>query len=255
MNALSDQIVQHTKEINETSACWKRKPLLRSSYKRFHQNIAKLLVSGPGKTVELGSGIGVIKETIPDCITTDIFPSKWTDQVEDVYALSFPDSSVQNMILFDVWHHLENPGDALNEIHRVLDQDGRLILFEPAAMSLLGRFVYHFFHHEPIHSDTAEEWHSKEPSPPQNRPYYAAQGNAWKHFRNRETPAEFSERWEIEQVNYYSAFDWLAAGGFRQTQLLPSITRSPLLLISHLCDKIPYLFSTRMLVRIKKKAY
>jgi hypothetical protein len=48
---------------------------------------------------------------IPECVTTDIFPNPWLDRVENAYALNFADASVGNLILFDVFHHLEFPGE------------------------------------------------------------------------------------------------------------------------------------------------
>ena len=80
---------------------------------------------------------------------TDLFPNPWIDRVESAYNLSFSDNSISHLILFDVWHHLEYPVNALKEAHRVLTSGGTLIIMEP-AMSVLGRIVYGKFHHEPL---------------------------------------------------------------------------------------------------------
>ena len=58
-----------------------------------------------------------------------------------------------HLILFDVWHHLEHPANALAEFRRVLVPKGRVILLEP-AMSLVARLVYGRCHHEPLGFDT-----------------------------------------------------------------------------------------------------
>ena len=71
--------------------------------------------------------------------------------------MSFEDGSVANLILFDVWHHLEYPAAALAEFHRVLVPQGRLIIFDP-AMGLLGRIVYGLFHHEPLGLKDKIQW-------------------------------------------------------------------------------------------------
>lgn len=78
---------------------------------------------------------------MPDALATDLFPSPWIDQTENAYALSFADGSVSNLILVDVWHHLQYPGTALAEFHRVLGPGGHLIIFDPAT-GVLGRIVY-----------------------------------------------------------------------------------------------------------------
>ncbi|MFO8027242.1 MAG: methyltransferase domain-containing protein, partial [Opitutales bacterium] len=229
-----------------------KKPLLRSAYRNFHRQIRARLCSDPGRTVELGSGIGMIKETIPDCLTTDLFDNPMVDQTEDAYALSFSRQSVANLILFDVWHHLEYPASAMDEFARVLAPGGRLILFEPAALSLLGRLVYGCFHHEPIHPPGPVQWHLPEGRSPQDLPYYAAQGNAWQFFRRGQIPGPLGRHWRINEVSFYPAFDWLAAGGFRARQLGPSGLRRPLEFLSASLVPFPAIFATRMLVVIEK---
>lgn len=111
----------HEDQILRNQEYWKKKPLLRQIYRDFYHRIAQHLSQNPAKKiVELGSGLGNIKEVIPDCIRTDLFPNPWIDQVENAYALSFADKTVSDLILFDVFHHLRYPGTALNEIFRVL---------------------------------------------------------------------------------------------------------------------------------------
>lgn len=242
---------EHAREIAETRECWDRKPLLRSAYRRFHEEIRRRLAPGPGLTVELGSGIGMIKETIPDCITTDLFLNPWVDQTEDAYALSFADGSVRTLILFDVWHHLEYPGSAMAEFARVLAPEGRVILFEPAALSLLGRLVFGLFHHEPISVEGPQKWFLPDDANRSDLLYYAAQGNAWKMFRRGKTPAPLAEKWRCTETAYFPALDWLAAGGFRKRQLLPARLAPILRAVSASMTFAPSLFSTRMLVRLE----
>src|SRR5450432_1896419 len=143
-------VVQHDLEIQGNRQAWQRKPLLQAVYRRFHELIASRLDrSVPGLVVELGSGMGCLKEVIPSCVTTDLFPNPWLDRQENAYRLSFAAGSVSHLILFDVWHHLRYPGTALREFHRVLAPGGRLILLEPAA-SWTGKLVYKVFHPEPL---------------------------------------------------------------------------------------------------------
>ncbi len=114
------------------------KAALRAVYRNFHELIASRLDrSVPGPIVELGSGMGSIKEVIPECVTTDLFPNPWLDRQENAYQLTFAAGSVSNLILFDVWHHLRYPGTALAEFRRVLAPGGRVIIFDP-AISLTG---------------------------------------------------------------------------------------------------------------------
>ena len=83
---------QHDLEIQANRLAWQRKAQLRAVYRGFHELIASRLDrSVPGQVVELGSGMGSIKEVIPDCVTTDLFPNPWLDRQENAYRLSFAD--------------------------------------------------------------------------------------------------------------------------------------------------------------------
>ena len=174
---------QHNIEILENRKLWEKKPLLHKVYSQFYREIARQLKPDvPGLIVELGSGMGNVKEYIPQCITTDIFPNPWLDRVENAYRLSFDKGEVGNLILFDVWHHLQYPGTALNEFSRILAPGGRVILFEP-AMGLIGRFVFGHFHHEPLGLDDEIQWNAPDGFSG-DAAYYAAQGNASRVFRS-----------------------------------------------------------------------
>ena len=147
-------VEQHNREIHENREAWAKKPVLRRAYGGLYGAICENIEpSIPGIKVELGSGMGNIKDHLPECVTTDLFPNPWLDRVENAYQLSFSDASVGHLILFDVWHHLEHPANALMEFRRVLVTHGRVILLEP-AMSVLGRFVYGHCHHEPLGFNT-----------------------------------------------------------------------------------------------------
>src|SRR5271154_1806157 len=102
---------QHLLEMRLNRDAWEKKALLRTIYQRFYRLIREQLAKNTyAETVELGSGIGAIKAVIPECVTSDIFPNPWLDRVENAYALNFADESIGNLILFDVFHHLEFPG-------------------------------------------------------------------------------------------------------------------------------------------------
>src|ERR1017187_3064045 len=171
-------VVQHDLEIQGNRQAWQQKPLLQAVYRRFHELIASRLDrSVSGFIVELGSGMGSIKDVIPECVTTDIFPNPWLDRQENAYSLSFADGSVSNLILFDVWHHLRYPGTALAEFRRVLAPGGRVIVFDP-AISWTGRLVYGLFHHEPLGMGLSITWDAPQGFRPADADYFAAQGSA-----------------------------------------------------------------------------
>ena len=245
-------ISKHDDEIQKNLSSWRKKPVLREIYKSFHRQIAQHISNEPGAyTVELGSGIGNIQEVIPHCLRTDLFPNPWIDQVENAYQLSFSDNTVDNLILFDVFHHLRYPGTALKEFHRVLTPHGRLIIFDP-CMSVLGYVVFGLFHHEElglgneIQMFAPKEWSSHEDG------YYAAQGNASRIFSGKKY-ISFLQEWTIITKQKMSGISYVASGGYAMPQLYLDKAFPFMKVIDRICDQVPCVFATRLLVVLEKK--
>ncbi|MDX2226052.1 MAG: class I SAM-dependent methyltransferase [Verrucomicrobiae bacterium] len=239
--------LQHNEEIHRNRQLWRSKPLLRKIYRDFHLLIAAQINPAlPGKILELGSGIGAIKEVLPDCITSDLFPNPWLDRQENAYRLDFPDHALSHLILFDVFHHLQYPGSALAEFLRVLHPQGRLILFEPAA-GFPGKIVYGGFHPEPLALRDPISWTAPDGFDPSQAPYYAAQGNAWRIFLRKEIPGGLSS-WQIKKVLLLPALDYLASGGFTGPQLYPTALHPVLRGLNILLGLFPRISASRMLV-------
>ncbi len=246
------EVGQHNAEIQANAQHWRRKPLLRKVYCEFYREIAlELRRDLPGATVEIGSGIGNLKSAVPEALTTDIFPNPWLDQTENAYALSFGDGGVANLILFDVWHHLEFPGTALAEFHRVLAPGGRLVIFDP-AMGLLGRLIYGVFHHEPLALKRAVQWQAPRNFAPDQMTYYAAQGNAHRMFFTDEFRTHFGD-WTMLRRQRFAGIQYIASGGFRGPQLYPESLYEPARAVDRLASRMPGLFATRLLVVLEKR--
>lgn len=245
-------LTQHNDEISLNMRSWERKPLLRRIYRGFHELIARRIRNDvPGLTVELGSGIGNIKEVIPNCLRTDLFPNPWLDQTEDAYRLSFKDNSVANIILFDVFHHLRYPGTALEEFQRVLAPGGRVIIFDP-CLSLLGLFVYGVMHHEPIAANEPIIWNAPEGWSPDDQSYYAAQGNAYRIFFGKQFASQLAQNWRVVTRDRYSCLSYVASGGYSKKQLYPDSALPFVQGIDAACDLLPSIFATRLLVVLER---
>ena len=247
-----DNISRHNDEIWQNIQNWQKKPVLRRIYKAFYELIAKHLSVGVnGHLVEIGSGIGTIKEIIPSCIRTDLFPNPWIDRIENAYKLSFSDTSVSNIIMFDVFHHLRYPGTAIKESHRVLKSSGRLIIFEP-CLSLLGLFIFGMLHPEPLGLIQEIQWFAPLDWLPDNTTYYASQGNASRIFLGNRYRRFFTD-WQLVEVKRLSAISYIATGGYSRPQLYPSAVLFIMKAIDYLCDLLPWLFATKLLVVLEKK--
>jgi SAM-dependent methyltransferase len=246
------EVEQHNREIQANAEHWRRKPLLQRIYRDFYREIAGELRSDlPGETVEIGSGIGNLKTVVPGALATDIFPNPWLDRIENAYAMSFEDDSVANLILFDVWHHLEYPGTALAEFRRVLAPEGRLIIFDP-AMGLLGRIVYGLFHHEPLALKEEIRWRAPADFSPDDMTYYAAQGNAQRTFFSGENASGLNG-WRTLRRSRFAGIPYVASGGFRGPQLFPESLLPVLRAVDRMASRVPALFATRLLVTLERK--
>lgn len=243
---------QHLIEMRANQVAWRQRPLLHKVYGRFYQLIRRALAPTPGPIVELGSGIGAAKEFIPACITTDIFPNPWLDQQENAYALTFADSSLSNLILLDVFHHLTYPGTALDEFHRVLRPGGRIIILEP-AMSLLGKLIYGLFHHEPLGLEKPISWFAPDGFDPKETGYYAAQANATKVFLGDQFKGALSA-WDMPIIESFPDIAYVASGGFSKPQFYPSFLLPAIRAFEMALAPWPNIFATRLLVVLQKKS-
>ena len=239
-------------ELDKKNSIWNEKTLLREIYTDFYKVIKENLVANNyGEIVELGSGIGKIKEIIPECICTDYIDSSYIDNAENAYDLSYKDGSVSNLILFDVFHHLQYPGDALKEFHRVLASSGRLLIFEP-CLSVLGVLVYGLFHEEPLGVFNKIEWNRIPDSTFFENEYYAAQGNASRIFF-WEKCSRITKTWKVLKIIKIPAISYVASGGYTGKQLYPERLLSFMQVLDWLCSWLPGIFATRMLVVLEKK--
>lgn len=242
---------QHLIEMERNRLAWRRKPLLKRLYGDFYRLIQQNISHAPGSTVELGSGIGAIKEFIPDCIATDIFPNPWIERMENAYKLSFESGTISNLVLLDVFHHLQYPGTALSEFSRVLTTGGRILMLEPYA-GLIGRTVYGLFHHEPLELHTEITWNAPVDFDPHKTGYYAAQGNAGRIFCSGRYDHLLGS-WRVVTVRRFSCMAYLASGGFSKPQLYPTNLLPFLQTIDRTLSICPTIFGARMFVVLEKR--
>lgn len=193
-----------------------QKPFLKRLYKDWYEVfIKKAREVKNGKHLEIGSGGGFLKEVFPEVITSDILNLPNVDMVFSAEQMPFKNEELASIVMLNVFHHIPKPYLFLKEAERTLIKGGKIIMTEPAN-SMLGRFIYKKFHHEPFDEKGGLEIEAGNPLSNSNQalPYI---------YFERETDyfkKEFPQL-KIKSVRYHSPFSYIISGGVSRSAMLP----------------------------------
>ncbi len=207
-------------------AIWQSKPVLRAIYQDWYARMAR--ACRPGDTLEIGGGSGNLKAFAPNVVTTDILEADWLDTVCDAQRLPFAEASFENIVMFDVLHHLERPVRFFAEAARVLGAGGRLVMLEP-AVTPVSHVFYRHFHHEPI--DMSDDPYADGPLDPARDPYHSNQAIPTLLFGDRARRTTFESRFPdfaVTAAEHLALFAYPLSGGFRRWRLIPAGAVRPL---------------------------
>lgn len=238
-----------TEEIlKQHKAIWSKKSVLRALYTSWYEEIVTKLA--PGNTLELGGGSGNFKEFASNVVSTDIIPLPWIDRVADAQNLPFEDESFDNIVMFDVLHHIENVTLFFDEALRVLRSQGRIAILDP-YISVLSWPVYHFLHPEPVNFQ-------QDPlsfiSPVKNRkPFDANQAFATILFERKFN--YFKQKYPQFIKVYHRRLAFFAyplSGGFEKPSLLPISLLKHVIHVENALDFLNRFLAFRILVVLEK---
>ena len=197
---------------------WHQKPVLRKLYSGFYRRMAD--ACRPGATLEIGDGSGNFKAFAPHVVSTDILFAPWLDSTCDAQALPFREGSFDNVVMMDVFHHLERPTVFLREALRVLKPGGRLVMLEP-LITPVSHYCYNYFHPEPVIME-ADPFHEPDPDPDRD-PYDANQAiPTLMFFRQRKQFMETFPGFNLHAVQRCGLLAAPLSGGFRKWSLIPA---------------------------------
>jgi SAM-dependent methyltransferase len=215
--------------LEEHRQLWERKPALRAVYTDCYRRM--VAACKPGRTLELGGGPGNFRSFAEDqsfdVVSTDIVWTPWLDAVCDGHYLPFADSSFDNIVMFDVLHHLARPRLFFAEAERILRPGGRVIMVEP-AITLASRLFYTYLHPEPVMmSEDALQTGAPEPD---RDPFDSNQAIPTLLFSKQ--PGRFALTFpnlSVRTVEHFSFLAYPLSGGFRPWSLVPAPLVEPLL--------------------------
>jgi SAM-dependent methyltransferase len=195
---------------------WDRKPVLRAIYGDFYDRIAA--ACRPGVTIEIGGGIGNLKERLADVVATDIQPAPWLDCAADAQRLPFAPGVAANIVMVDVLHHLEFPVVFFREAQRVLRPGGRVLMVEP-AITWGSTLFYRLFHPEPVRT-SADILTDGKPDPRRD-PYASNQAiPTLLATRERERFHRLFPALRIARVDWFALAAYPLSGGFQSWSLI-----------------------------------
>jgi SAM-dependent methyltransferase len=139
-----NRIIQHAKGL-----------MVRQDIRRMRR-----LIGGQGKILEIGCGTGEYLAALRDIgewKVTGVEPSPYASEIaREKYGLhvisgtlfdaAFPPESFDLVLMKYVLEHVHNPKESLVEVHRVLRNDGKFLLWVPNVNSLEARAFGKYWH-------------------------------------------------------------------------------------------------------------
>lgn len=230
---------------------WERKPVLRMLYDDLFARLAACCV--PGHTLEIGGGIGNLRNKIDGLISSDIQFAPWLDLVADAQKLPFRDETISNIVMLDVLHHIEFPALLFREASRVLRPGGRMVMIDP-GITFGSTLFFRALHHEPVRMNADPLLAG---SPDQDRDPYDS---------NQAIPTLLATRYRdefhamfpyltIRETKWFSFIAYPFSGGFKSWSLINErIARVVLGLEKYLERPLGRLLGFRLLMVIEKKS-
>lgn len=124
-----------------------QKKYLYRIYQDWYSLIKENLGNLNSTIIELGSGAGFLEKHIPQVVKTDIFFHPFIQLAMDGLKFPFPQNRLDAIVLLDVFHHLPNVEEFLDEADRTLKIGGRIIMIEP-WVSKWSKKAYSMINHE-----------------------------------------------------------------------------------------------------------
>ena len=117
-------------------------------YKEWYELISQQLSNSEGIDLELGCGASFIDQVIKTIKKSDVFLNTNTDLKLDAMEVGFRfENKISNLILVNVFHHINNPEFFLRSAEKSLVSGGRIIMVEPSN-NIWSRLIYKLVGHE-----------------------------------------------------------------------------------------------------------
>ena len=230
-----------------------QKPMLKEVFTGFHhmfERLDKKFLSGTGERVEIGA-VYPIRNSYPDVLATDILPGPGLDRVLDAERMDLPDSSVRVIFGQNCFHHFPHPNRFFEELERVVEPGGGVILLEPFHGPFAAFLFRRMFHTEGYDKDFPS-WET-----PASGPMNGA-NQALSYIVFERDRAEFEQRFPRLRIVHQETCDnylmYLFSGGLNFRQLWPNWAMPLLSLIQRLLSPLSRWLALHHVVVIRKES-
>ena len=230
---------------------WKRKKVLREIYLEWFKKILEYCASGE-VSLELGGGPGFLKERFRGIICSDIIPSPWLDLVCDAHHLPFSNNSIDNVILLDVFHHLQKPDLFMGKVSQAIRPGGRIIMLEP-WISPFSFLVYKFFHQEQCNFMANRKKPLQSNKTNKNTYFQGDSAVPFLYFNKRNKEVEKGLR--IILIERKICLAYLLTFGFKRINVLPVRLKKNVDFIERMLEPLVSILAIRALIVLEKSSY
>ncbi len=239
-----------SENLSQYRVSWDSKPVLRTIYSDFFARLAGHCKAG--RTLEIGGGIGNLKEMLPDAVSSDIQYADHLDFVADAQSLPSGKNAFANIVMLDVLHHLEFPVRFLQEAMRTLEPGGRIVMVEP-AITFGSSLFYRLIHHEPVVM-SADPLVDGEPDPARD-PYDSNQAiPTLLVTKYRRKQQQLIPGLKLRNVEWFSFLAYPLSGGFKPWSLISEPMARRLLGLEKFLERpLGRIFGFRVLIVFEKR--
>jgi len=192
------------------------KPYLKKLYTEWYRGFAEIAgTMDGGKFLEIGSGGGFLKDVLPSVITSDLQAIPDLDMVFAAEEMPFGPGELDGIFMLNTLHHIPISERFFAKANVALRTGGIIYMVEPAN-TLLSRWIYQNFHHEPFEPQGKWKFSS-------SGPLSGANGAlSWILF-NRDLD-EFRQKFpqlKPIKLKLHTPFRYILSGGLSHKSLLP----------------------------------
>jgi hypothetical protein len=245
----NERFAEHKKNLDQ-------KKMLKSCYSDFYIKILKEEKKFGKNTLnnslrlELGSGVGFIKDFDQTIITSDVVSNQFTDKIIDGNQMPYGDNEINSIFGIFCFHHFKDPFNFLKDLEVKLKVGGVCILIEP-YYGTLAKFIYKRIH-QSEYFDQKESFDFKIKD--KTAMEKANQALSYIYFiKNKEKFQKNFPQLEIVHTSIFGNYlRFIFSGGLNFRKILPDFLMSLIKIIENILFPLKKILGLHYLIVIRK---